>query len=343
MASGNRKATRDDVARRAGVSAATVSYVMNDGPRGVSERARAKVLQAVRELGYRPDRIARSLRLQQAFAIGVILPDTNFTYYAELARAVEAVAFEHGAPVLVGYVPHTSERELQYAERLLSDRAAGVIWVPSTADGRAAQRLRALGVPLVVLERKVPGESELPTILVDNYRGAYLATEYLIHLGHRRIGHITRDSDLSDGVEKLEGYYAALRDNKVPIDEALVSEGGFDQSAGRDCALGLLASASPPTAIFAYNDICAMGILRAAYEMGVEVPAELSVVGFDDIKESSFTCPALTTVSQPKFELGRMGAELLFRLIAGEQPEQTEPITEGVAVVERESAAPPRQ
>lgn len=336
-----RKATRDDVARKAGVSAATVSYVINDGPRGVSDEAREKVLKAIRALGYRPDRIARSLRLQEPFAIGVILPDTNWSYYAELARAIEAVAFEKGSPVSVGYSSFESEREVQYVERLLSERAAGVIWVPSTADPRVVQRLRSHGVPLVVLERRVVGEDDLPTILVDNFRGAYLATEYLIHLGHKRIGHITRENELSDTSEKLAGYREALQDNRVPIDESLIRRGGVDQAAGRLCALDLLHQRPAPTAIFAYNDISAIGVLRAAFECGIDVPQNLSVVGFDDIKEASFTCPSLTTVAQPKSELGRMGAELLFQLIDGEQPEQSKPITAGVSVVARESTANP--
>jgi LacI family transcriptional regulator len=337
------RATRNDVARKAGVSTATVSYVINNGPRRVSDEAREKVLKAVRELGYQPNRIAQSLRLQEAFVIGVILPDTSNSYFAEVARSIERVAFEQRFSVSLGYSAYEPERELQYAERLLSERAAGVIWVPSTADSRVAQRLRAHGVPLVLLDRNVPGQEDLPTIDVDNFRGAYLATEYLIRQGHRRIAHITRRNELGHSSERLRGYCEALRDNGVRVDESLIRREGFDQRAGRDCTLGLLGERPAPTAIFAYNDVSAVGVLRAAYERNVRVPQELSVVGFDDITEASFTCPALTTVAQPKSELGRIGAELLLRLIRGEQPGHGERITEGVSVVVRESSGPAPQ
>lgn len=331
--------TRDDVARRAGVSPATVSYVVNNGPRPVSPETRTRVLQAIKDLGYQPNAIARSLRRQRTSTLGLVLPDTNNPYFAEVARAVETAAFSQDFRVVLCHSNYDPEREQQYMDLLIAERAAGVIWIPSTENPAPGMRLIERRVPLVLLDRKLEG-LPTPAIVADNYQGGYLATEHLIKLGHRRIGFIARPVALTHAEERARGYAAALREHGLPVDQELIVAGGFRHDRGHAAACLLFRKASPPTAIFAYNDIMAIGALRAAWENRLRVPQDLSIVGFDDIPEAAFTCPSLTTVYQPKSEMGRRGAELLLQMIRGEAPAPVGAPHLAVHLVVRESSGP---
>ncbi|MCX6027623.1 MAG: LacI family DNA-binding transcriptional regulator [Chloroflexi bacterium] len=334
--------TRDDVARRAGVSPATVSYVINNGPRPVSPETRARVLEAIRETGYQPNAIARSLRRQKTSTLGLVIPDTNNPYFVEVARGVETVAFEHGFKVVLCHSNYDSDREVQYMDLLGAERAAGVIWIPSTESSAPAERLIEHQVPLVILDRTVNGVRS-PSVVADNFRGGYLATQHLISLHHRRIGLIVRPVVLSHSEERARGYAAALLEHDLPVEEKLIVPGGFRLENGHAAACSLLGLDPPPTAIFAYNDIMAIGALRAAYQRGLRVPGDLSIVGFDDIPEAAFTCPSLTTISQPKSEMGRRGAELLLALIGGQSSSSDAQPPLGVYLVVRESTGPAPQ
>lgn len=307
-----------DVAERADVSVATVSHVINE-TRPVSDELRQRVLAAMDELGYQPNALARSLRRQRTSTLGLIIPDTNNPYFAEVARGVEQVAFERDFTVILCHSDYSVKRELQYVDVLRAERAAGVIWIPATENCEPAKRLAEYGVPLVVLDRRVP-EVQCLSVLADNFRGGYIATEHLIGLGHHRIGCIARPVGLSHSQDRILGYQAALRDHSLPDDESLIAKGGFRLENGRKATFCLLDMEPPPTAIFAYNDIMAIGALRAVHERGLRVPEDFSVVGFDDIPQAAFTCPALTTVSQPKLDMGCRGAELLLDLIARKTP-----------------------
>ena len=330
-----------DVAERAGVSVATVSHVINQ-TRPVSDELRRRVLVAMEELGYHPNALARSLRQKRTSTLGLIVPDTNNPYFAEVARGVEQVAFERDFTVILCHSDYNPERELQYVDVLYAKRAAGVIWIPATENCEAAERLTGYGVPLVVLDRRTP-EVQCPSVLADNFRGGYAATEHLITLGHRRIGCIARPVGLSHSQDRILGYQSALRDHGLPLDEALIAKGGFRLENGRQAAFYLFDLNPPPTALFAYNDIMAIGALRAAHERGLRVPQDFSIVGFDDIPQAAFTCPALTTVSQPKLDMGRRGAELLFDLIEGKRPPTETDAPLEVRLVVRESTGPAPQ
>ena len=225
---------------------------------------------------------------------------------------------------------------------LRAERAAGVIWIPATESCKAAERLVEHSVPLIVLDRQT-SDVQCPSVLADNFRGGYAAAEHLIGLGHRHIGCIARPVGLSHSQDRFLGYQAALRDYGLPTDDALVAKGGFRLEDGRRATFHLLDLDPPPTAIFAYNDIMAIGALRAAHERGLRVPQDLSVVGFDDIPQAAFTCPALTTVSQPKLDMGRRGAELLLDLINGKGLPVVVGIPLEVRLVIRESTGPAPQ
>jgi len=306
----SRTVTRDEVARAAGVSSATVSYVVNNGPRPVANETRKKVLDAIQQLGYKPNAMARNLRLQHSTTIGLIVPDIHNPYFAEVARGVEQMASENGLTMVLCHSDYKLEGELHYVEVLQTERSAGVIWFPATNSAEPALRIADYGMPLVVLDRVVPGV-RAPAVVADNYLGGYLAARHLIDLGHRVIGCITRPTELYHSTERVRGFRQALNDKHIEMNAALLVNGGFRLDDGCDAAKKLIAASPRPTAIFAYNDFMAIGALRAAFELGLKVPDDLAIVGFDDIPQAAFTCPALTTISQPKLEMGRNGVALL--------------------------------
>lgn len=330
--------SRKDVARLAGVSTATVSYVINNGPRPVSPETRARVLEIIQRLGYQPSSVARNLRRQRTSTLGVILPDTLNPYFGQVVRGIERVAFEHGYIVIQLHSDYSLQRELQFADLLYAERVAGAIWIPTTGSAEPVERLVQHRIPVVVLDRQLP-DIEIPTVVADNFRGGYLATSHLIALGHTRIGYIGRQTDLSHSQQRLEGYRAALQEHGLAFDPTLIARGGFRMEDGRAAACELLQRTPRPTAIFAYNDFNAIGALRAAYECGLRVPDDLAIVGFDDIPGAAFTLPALTTIRQPKLEMGQRAAELLLDLIAGQGAASSPPPLEVELIVRESSGA----
>jgi len=306
--------TSGDVAKLAGVSRATVSYVVNNGPRPVSPETKKRVLDAIQQLGYQPNAVARNLRLQRTSTLGLIVPDTHNPYFSEVERGVERVAFENGYTVFLCHSGYNLDHELQYVNLLHSQRVAGVIWIPGTADSTPYHKLKEYGIRTIVIDRLVPDEN-VPVLMGDNFHGGFVATKHLIDLGHRRIGYIRRPVDLSHSRGRFEGYQAALSEHGIPLANELVAKGGFVLEDGYRAIRELLALPEPPTAVFAYNDMMAIGALRALHEAGLRVPEDFSLVGFDDIAQASFTCPSLTTVDLPKYEMGQRGADLLITLI----------------------------
>jgi DNA-binding LacI/PurR family transcriptional regulator len=207
-------------------------------------------------------------------------------------------------------------------------------------NSESIRKLTEYGMPAVVLDRQVTW-GQVVSVMADNFRGGYLATRHLIDLGHRNIGCIVRPVELSHSQQRVEGYRTALQEHGLPIVSELVARGGFRLENGRNATNVLLDLPNPPTAIFAYNDTMAIGALRAAYERGLRVPNDISIVGFDDIPHAAFTCPALTTIAQPKFDMGSRGVELLLGLIAKKTvPTEPEKPLE-VELVVRESTGPP--
>jgi len=307
---------RNDVARLAGVSAATVSYVINNGPRNVSEETRAKVLKAIEELGYRPNALARNLRRQATTTIAVVVPDTNNPSFPAVARGVERAAFERGFTVFLCHTDNEMDRELQYVDLLGREQVAGVIWVPVHDQYLPLEKLAEWGIPTVVVDRVLPDLEKIVSVVSDNFRGGYMATEHLIGLGHRRIAYVDAPLQISPSVERLQGYRAAFAEHEMACEEQLiVASSDFGMKGGRNTALGVLQLHPRPTAIFCYCDIVAIGVLRAASELGIRVPEELSVIGFDDIPQSAFSSPTLTTITNPMIDLGKRATDLLLDMI----------------------------
>jgi len=298
-----------EVAERADVSVTTVSHVVND-TRPVSQALQERVLFAMDELDYRPNRLARSLRRGETHTIGVIVPDSANPFFAEVARGVEDASFEERYNVILCNSDGDLEKELLYTNVLTAKQVDGILFV---AAGVSTEHIRALQedrVPLVVVDRTIPDVS-VDEVLTDNIHGGEMVTSHLIDLGHRRIGCITGPSDVTPSADRVAGYQKALRDADIPIDESIILRGDFQYSSGHQVAHELLGMDDPPTAVFACNDLMAVGVISAARELGLRVPEDLSVAGFDDVPLASFTNPPLTTIAQPKYEMGALATRLL--------------------------------
>ena len=329
------------MARRARVSVATVSYVINSGPRPVAKATRERVLRVIRQLDYGPSEIARSLRLQRTRTIGLILPDTANPFYAALAKGVEDTGFSLGYSVLLCHSDYDATRERAYAEVMITKQVDGVIYIQATPDVTTVRRLMQRGIPAVAVDREIP-DVEIDCVVADNFEGSRAATEHLLQLGHRRIGCIVRASALSNATERIRGYQAAMRQAGLEANPDLLVSTGHGYEDGRK-AMGQLLDVEPrPTAVVAYPDILAIGAIRAVLDAGLRVPADVSVVGFDDIPPSAFMHPALTTVAIPKWEMGQRATEVLMtRIQGGGVGQPPHRVILPTTLIVRESTAPP--
>lgn len=327
-----------DVAQRAGVSVSTVSHVINNS-RPVSDAYRQRVLQAMTELGYRPNALARSLRRQETSTLGLIVPDSANPFFAEIARAIEDASFAQNYSVFLCNSEGDLDKQRAYTDVLIEHRVAGIFFVAAGVSTELVNDLRRRRVPLVLVDREVPG-SAVDCVLTDHAHGGRLAVEHLIELGHRRIGCISGDSELSPSADRLTGYRQALQNHDLPWDPELVQKGDFQFESGYRAAQALLKLADPPTAVFACNDLMAVGCMRAAAERGLTIPQTLSVVGFDDIRLASFTNPPLTTVAQPKVDIGTWATKLLLERIQDlDAPPQIQRLDNQLRI--RTTTAPP--
>ena len=298
-----------DVARQAGVSISTVSHVVNNS-RAVSSEARSRVLAAMKELGYKPNALAQNLRRQQTFSIGMIVPDSANPFFAEVARGIEDTSFEQNHSVILCNTDGDVHKQTTHTDLLIKNQVAGILFVAAGISTELVDDLQARQVPLVVVDREVPNVA-VDTVLTNHRQGGRQATRHLIELGHRRIACVSGGSDLSPSAERLTGYQMELQDNGIPFDDTLVFKGDFQYASGYRAARELLSLPEPPTAVFACNDLMAVGVISAATEMGLQVPEDFSVVGFDDVHLASFTNPPLTTIAQPKYEIGVIATEML--------------------------------
>ncbi|MGQ9489678.1 MAG: LacI family DNA-binding transcriptional regulator [Anaerolineae bacterium] len=302
--------TIQQVAERAGVSVSTVSHVIN-GTRYVSPELTERVRAAMAELRFQPNALARSLRRKETLTLGMIVPDNANPFFAMLAYAVENACYQRGYSLILTNSGGDLARELANINVLLGKQVDGLILAAVGLGSRDLEQvLRA--APAVVVDRNLPGV-EVDTLLVDNLGGGRQATRYLIELGHRRIGCITGPSTTTPSAERVTGYRAALAEAGIPVDENLIARGDFQFAGGYAGAQALLALSEPPTAIFACNDLMAMGAIAAAAANGLRVPADLSIIGFDNSTLAAYTTPALTTVAQPIAEIGRLATEMVIQ------------------------------
>jgi LacI family transcriptional regulator len=317
---------RDDVARRAGVSSAVVSYVVNDGPRPVAAATRLRVLQAIEELGYRPNGVARALRSRRTWSVGLVVPDNSNPFFAQLAHAIEDEAFARGYALLLGNASGDPGREESYL-RAFQERQVDALIVVTNGPTKDLPRIYEGTIPMVVIaDNPIPGLAA-SVVKVDNTEGARLATEHLISHGHRRVACVLGPHGSAPALERFTGWQRAMRDARLRPSADLVRWADFDRVDGYHAAADLLSARHRPAAVFVASDHQAIGVLRAAADRGVRVPEDLAVIGFDGIAEADYTVPRLATVRQPVDAMARRAVELLLP-----EPATLEGVTETFAM-----------
>jgi LacI family transcriptional regulator len=305
------KVTIRQVAEAAGVSIATVSRVLN-GHADVSGATRQAVERVLRERGYQ----AGGRRPQTSSAsglVGVTMPLVHPGYFAQILSGAAEALYEHDLRAVLGPTRHSHERETSLLERLVGGDADGAILVLPEESAAELRALREQGFPFVVVDPRTEVPDGIPVVRAAHSSGATQATGHLLSLGHRRIGVIAGPEGWVATQERLRGYHAALAGAGVLPDDALVRYSNFRIDGGREAAASLLDLPEPPTAVFAFNDSMAIGVMQEAAARGLRVPGDCSVVGFDDTVEASVVVPALTTVRQPLAELGRTAVSVLLR------------------------------
>jgi DNA-binding LacI/PurR family transcriptional regulator len=309
-----------DIAKAAGVSHSTVSRALSDSPLVKSE-TKSRIQRLAREMGYSPDARARSLVKGQTRTVGVVVTTISDPFAAEVVQAIESSAYDHDYTVILCSSNAESEREIAAVEMLRSKRVDGVIVTSSRVGALYVEHLERIGVPIVLINNHSEDSGRYTySVSVDNQHGGCLATAHLIELGHRRIAYISRPSDQKSNLERMAGYRQALSQADIPFDPALVVPGTGRAGGGERALPVLMALDGPPTAVFCYNDMTAIGLLRAAREMGLAVPHDLAVVGFDDILLASYVCPPLTTVAQPKTRMGQQAFQMALALMTARDP-----------------------
>jgi DNA-binding LacI/PurR family transcriptional regulator len=328
---GRQRPTIYDVARLAGVSTATVSRALN-GTGQIAPSTRATIEAAVEQLGYRPNTIARSLVTKSTQTIALLLPDITNPFYAALVSGIQQTALAHGSTMLLCTTESDAEREEHYLRVLRSKQVDGALVDGLVLPSDRIARFVDDGFPIVCLDRDIDSRS-IPVVQVDNRLGGRIATDHLIELGHSRIAHVTGAGELGISDERLAGYRDALTAAGLPLNFQLVEEGRFTDDGGHDAARNLLQRDPELTAIFAANDLSALGVLNAVAEAGKRVPDDVSVVGFDDLHLSAYTSPPLTTIRQPAVEIATLATEILIGLTRGRGVEEMRHLLEPELVV----------
>ncbi|MCX5520115.1 LacI family DNA-binding transcriptional regulator [Kaistia defluvii] len=312
-----RSVTIQDVARRAGVSTATVSRALAL-PERVTEATRAAVFSAIRETGYTPNAAARSLRAKSTKMVLVLLPGIGNSFFTPVLNALEEVFTEGGYGVLIGYTRQSRSRETHYARVIRAGQVDGVLVVTGNVPRDEEFVSVPDTVPVSLMFSEIPGTPQFSVFDVDNRGASAEAVRYLISQGHRRIAHIPGAEGGLEASERLGGYCDAMREAGLPVDPALIWRGAsnFDFASGERAARDYFALDEKPTAVFAAADEIALGFMRALKNRGVGIPADVSVIGFDDTEYAVHYDPALTTMRQPRNEMGRLAATDLLRRMA---------------------------
>lgn len=301
--------TINDVARLAGVSTTTVSHIIN-GTRYVSDELKTRVDKAITELGYRPNSMARGLRRGESKTIGLIVPDNSNPFFAEILRTIENFGYSNGYSVILCNSDSDVKKEISYTELLYAKQVDGIVFITTNNSVEHLQRLTNNGIPFVIIDRDLH-LADTDVILVDNFTGGYEATQYLISLGHRCIACIAGPSLLTPSADRVGGYKKALQEAGIEVTPEFIVTGDFQFEGGENGMKQLLSLKKRPTAVFACNDLMALGAMRALREAGLAIPQDMSLIGFDDIALTSVVSPSLTTIAQPIQEIARLSLQLL--------------------------------
>ena len=324
-----------DVAELSSVSKQTVSAVLNDKP-GITAETRARVLAAIKQVNYRMDLRARSLRTGRTHTVALIITDVSSPVFGKIANAAEELVYAEKYNLVLYNTHDDLERERFYIDSILQRSVDGVMFVSASDDSTALEKLEAAGIPVVVVDR-VPQNYHGPAVVLDNARAGRLAAEHLLALGHTRCAHISGPDQVHIARERLEGFRQVLaNDGLAPIDVEETDD--WHLESGYAAAERLLARGAPMTAVFCAGDLLAMGAMRAFQDANLRIPADLSVVSIDDIDLAAYVSPPLTTVSQSLAQMATVGVQLLFDLLAGKEPMVERIVIEPQLIVRRSTA-----
>jgi LacI family transcriptional regulator len=307
-----------DVAKLAGVSPITVSRVINNAAY-ISEETRRKVEEAIATLDYVPNTLSQSLRFKKTHTIALIISDITNPFWTTISRGVEDASSEQNLHVIICNTDERREKLENYINLLLQRRVDGMLIAPSEENApEVIARIQKQHVPLVVLDRAVPG-LEVDVVRSDSVQGAYELTRYLLELGHRRIAMLTGPLGISTSWQRVQGYRKALQDHGLAVDESLIVRGVFRQDGGYSMTQTVMQSPNPPTALFTANNFIALGSLKALNEMNLRIPDDVSMVSFDEMPFDGYQKPFMTLAAQAPYEMGFQAARLLVKLMQGEE------------------------
>ncbi|SFL23506.1 transcriptional regulator, LacI family [Paenibacillus sp. 1_12] len=303
-----------DIAKHLGVSVSTVSRAINNH-HDVREETKLQVMEAIKSLNYRPNAIAKGLIQKKTYTIGLMIPEISDPFFSGLANAVEEILFEHGYQVVYGNTNRNPEKEKQFISKAIERQFDGLIITPDCLDEEFVQLLSSIDMPFVFLRRRTPAAISMPFVDVDHYEAAITAVNYLIELGHKQIGFIGMPESSFTGNERLRGYKDTMRKHGLSPDQSRIVIGGRTIDHGRE-AMGKLYEKSPDvTAVFAANDLLGIGALEWLAVHQIQVPDKLSVIGFDNLEYAELYWIRLTTMEQPRGEMGSRAAQLLLQMI----------------------------
>lgn len=323
-----------DIARKAGVSHCTVSRALHHSPL-INPATAERIREIARRVGYVPNHVARSLVSRSTRTVGVVVTTIADPFIGEVVEGIESAANEHGYSVILANSHCEPELEMKVVDGFSQRRVDGILVAASRVGAMHGKRLAGTNVPIVLINNQHPGAFAY-SVGIDNLTSTRQLVRHLVDLGHRRIAYIGDRMGYQSDEERFSAYRSVLK----TIDRELVIRGDGKSEEGERAAGELLALPKPPTAIFCYNDMTALGALRAASSRNLRVPEDVSIAGFDDLFVASYTTPPLTTVRQPKKEMGRRAMSILLELLAGEQPESL--ITLPGELIVRGSTAAPR-
>lgn len=304
------------------MSVATVSRALN-GFKSVDPTLEARVLQAVRELGYRRDGLARGLRRQVNTILGVLVPDIENPFFNAVVRGAEDTAYAAGYLLIMCNTDESTEKESAYLDVLLGQNVAGLLFVPADEQASDIGPLLEWGMRVVAVDRRTQ-RSRIDAVLVDNVAGAQMGTQHLIDQGHRRIATVAGPERTTTGAERLEGFRRALLAAGIPAEHDLVARGDFHVEGGYEAATRLCELEDPPEAVFVANNLMAVGAIQAFTDHDLRIGSDIAMVCFDELPAGTHAKDLVTTVRQPAYEIGRVASEILLRRINGD----TLPVTE---------------
>lgn len=302
-----------DVARRANVSVATVSRVINDYEH-VNEETRKRVIKAMKEINYTPNIVARNLKKRTSKLIGFVMADIYNPFFASITKGIETVAYENGYNLILCNSRSDESLEKRQLQILRANQVAGIIISPISDCSAELQELIERKIPIVLVDNLIPG-FEVDVIKINNFEGACKATKHLINLKHKEIGIITGPLNETSALERLDGFLETMEANRIKVNHDFIKEGDFQKDSGYTKTMELLLSTPSPTALIVSNNLMTIGALEAIRELGIKIPEEISIIGFDNFIYQKLIALGLTYVSHPEIQIGEKAAELLIKRI----------------------------